>query len=585
MPDSTLPPSTPETTDVSRRARLAVAALAVMGLLGVVSHLDAAGDYPGLGAGPGLTVDEMFNVSEGFRLVEATRFWFLGELTWQQIFGQQEDLLAAAPAGYHLADHPPLGRVALGLAHQTVTALVAPTHSEATPLAPTAARFGSAIAFGWLIYLVGRTTAGWYGSVAGFSAATSLLLMPRLVAHAHLASLEMMITLAYTASVLSLAERWATGSEAPRVRQAVVPGLLLGLALLTKIQAILLIPAVVAWSLFRFRTRAIRPLLCWTAIGGVVFFVGWPWLWLDPLDHLIEYFARTTERAQLSVYYLGNKTPDTAVPWHYAPVLFGVTVPLGLHALAACGLVFRNRQWWHDHRTVLLVTCIAFPLQVFMTPGVAVYDGTRLFLVVFPLWAVLIGRGTMILSEWLSQRPGQLSRGTKWLLPAAILISSSWGLITTHPCGLSYYNIAVGGPAGAESLGFEPTYWGDSLTRNFLAEVAERVPEDETIAVFPSLHPLQWPTFTKHARVWDHTPRRLALYGTPDAAEANWVMIFRRKADLPEHLRKAPPDTKRVCEVRRAGVLLAALYHRDAPQNPSAELRKPRPDTYTEANH
>ena len=170
-------------------------------------------------------------------------------------------------------------------------------------------------------------------------------------------------------------------------------------------------------------------------------------------------------------------------------------------------------------------------------------------------------------------------------MPAAILISSSWGLITTHPCGLSYYNIVVGGPAGAESLGFEPTYWGDSLTRNFLAEVAERVPEDETIAVFPSLHPLQWPTFTKHARVWDHTPRRLALYGTPDAAEANWVMIFRRKADLPEHLRKAPPDTKRVCEVRRAGVLLAALYHRDTPQNPSTELRKPRPDTYTEANH
>ena len=117
-----------------------------------------------------------------------------------------------------------------------------------------------------------------------------------------------------------------------------------------------------------------------------------------------------------------------------------------------------------------------------------------------------------------------------------------------------------------------------------LVEVAERVPEGETIAVFPSLHPLQWPTFTKHARVWDHTPRRLALYGTPDAAEASWVMIFRRKADLPEHLRNDPPDTRRVCEVRRAGVLLAALYHRDTPQNPSAELRKPRPDTYTEAN-
>ena len=95
--------ATLEPIDVSRRVRLALATLALLGLLGVVSSLDAAGDYPGLGEGPGLTVDEMFNVSEGFRLIEATRFWFLGELTWQQIFGQQEDLQAAAPAGYHLA--------------------------------------------------------------------------------------------------------------------------------------------------------------------------------------------------------------------------------------------------------------------------------------------------------------------------------------------------------------------------------------------------------------------------------------------------------------------------------------------------
>ena len=83
MPDPALPPSTLESTDVSWRVRLAVAALAVLGLLGVISNLDAAGDYPGLGEGPGLTVDEMFNVSEGFRLVEAARFWFLGERSIQ----------------------------------------------------------------------------------------------------------------------------------------------------------------------------------------------------------------------------------------------------------------------------------------------------------------------------------------------------------------------------------------------------------------------------------------------------------------------------------------------------------------------
>ena len=547
--DSITPEVSAETPAVSRRVRLALAGVALAGLLGVVSTLDAAGDYPGLGQGPGLTVDEMFNVGQGCRLAEGTWYWMLGGLTCEQLYGHDD----------YLPDHPPLGRIALGVSHAIVTAVVAPRESPASPFAPTAARFGSAVAFAWLVYLVGRTAASWYGAAAGFSAAVALLLMPRLVAHAHLASLETMITLAYTASVLSLADRWKSNA-APGWRQAVVPGLLLGLALLTKIQATLLGPPVILWALWRFRARAIAPLACWGAIAAAVFLVGWPWLWLDPLDHLLEYFARTTNRAQLSVFYLGQKTADTAVSWHYAPVMFAVSVPLGLQLLAGYGLLSRAWRWWSDPRAVLLLACIAFPLLLFAVPGVAVYDGTRLFLVVFPLWAILVGRGTTELAAWCQQRLSRLPPVTARLVPAAILISSGWGLIATHPCGLSFYNLAVGGPPGAHALGFEPTYWGDSLTRNFLREVTRRVPEGETIAVFPSLHPLQWSEFPRHVHAWDDAPRRLALYGTPDAAGARWVMIFRRKADLPDVLRDDPPGLVRVAEVRRAGVLLAALY-------------------------
>jgi hypothetical protein len=199
-------------------------------------------------------------------------------------------------------------------------------------------------------------------------------------------------------------------------------------------------------------------------------------------------------------------------------------------------------------------------LILFAIPGIAVYDGTRLFLIVFPLWAILAGRGAVVVSDWCGDRLTRLPPVTARLVPAAILVFSGWGLVATHPCGLSFYNLAVGGPPGAQSLGFEPTYWGDSLTRGFLREVARRVPEGETIAVFPSLHPLQWSEFPKHVRAWDDAPKRLSLYGTPDAAEAGWVLIFRRKADLPDFLRDAPPGLDRVAEVRRCGVLLAALY-------------------------
>ncbi|MBO12660.1 MAG: hypothetical protein CMJ68_18105 [Planctomycetaceae bacterium] len=540
------------TTPVTPRVRLGLAGLALVGLLGVVATLDAAGDYPGLGQGPGLTVDEMFNVGQGCRLARGTWYWMIGGVSTKQLFDERD----------YLPDHPPLGRLALGISHGAVTAIATPRESTATPFAPTAARFGSAVAFAWLIYLVGRTAASWYGAATGAWAALAVLLMPRLVAHAHLASLEMMITLAYSAAVLSLADRWQS-EEAPSWRRAVVPGLLLGLALLTKIQAILLGPPVILWALWRFRSRAIAPLACWGAIGSVVFLAGWPWLWLDPVDHLVEYFARTTERAQLSVFYLGEKTPDIAAPWHYSLVMFAVTVPLGLHALAAWGLASRHWKWWADSRAILLVACSTFPLILFAVPGIAVYDGTRLFLVVFPLWAILVGRGAGALADWCRNRFQRLSPGGILLIPSAILVSSSWGLIATHPCGLSFYNLAVGGPAGAHSLGFETTYWGDSLTRRFLLDVSRHVPENDIIAVFPSLHPLQWTEFPKQVRVWDNGTPRLALYGTPPAASARWVMIFRRKADLPDFLRNTPPGLTPVVEVRRCGVLLAALYRQD----------------------
>lgn len=530
---------------LTTRVRLLLAALAALAGLAVIATLDAFGEYPALGEGPGLTNDEIFNVNEGYRLCRATGPWMAGALDWRDVFGEE----------VHLSDHPPLGRYALGLAHETVRSLATPAGEDTFPLTLTAARTGSAIAFALLVYLVGRTAAGWYGPVCGGLAAMSLVLMPRVFAHAHLASLETMIGLAYAATVLSLATSW-TRPDGPRPRDAIVPGVLLGLALLTKIQAVLLVPPVIVWALWHFRRRGVLPLLAWGGIGLAVFFVGWPWLWLDPVNHLGEYFARTTQRASLSVWYFSEKYPDLEVPWHYPLVLFAVTVPVGLQLLAGCGLFSKTWRWWHDPRAVLLVACLAFPVLLFCLPGVAVYDGTRLFLVAFPLWAIVAGRGSLVAWSWLRRR---LSVRLAGGLLAVLFTIQAWGLIGLHPCQLGFYNLLVGGPAGAERLGLEPTYWGDSLTRGFLERVVQQVPADQTIAVFPSLYPHQWDAY-RHAPVWGNNSRKLPLLGTPDAQDAGYLMIFRRKADLPDFLRSDPPGSQRLVTLTRGGVVLAVLY-------------------------
>ena len=71
------------------------------------------------------------------------------------------------------------------------------------------------------------------------------------------------------------------------------------------------------------------------------------------------------------------------------------------------------------------------------------------------------------------------------------LLMQSIGVIAMHPCQLSYYNLLVGGSRGADWLGFERTYWGDSVTRSFLRQVATSVSEGDTLVVSPVLHQFQ----------------------------------------------------------------------------------------------
>ncbi|MCH7688904.1 MAG: hypothetical protein IH899_19840, partial [Planctomycetes bacterium] len=215
--------------------RLCAAPAVISGVacLAILCSLDPAGDYPQSRQGPGLTADESFNVHEGVRLVDAIPEWLTGRLSTLEVFGDHNDLgLRNAPIGYYLADHPPLGRVWLGLSHQLACA-VSPPEDHPSPFVIAAARTGSAFAFAFLVILVGYVSGKWYGPVAGMTASASLVMMPRLFGHAHLAALESVMSLAYAAVVFSVAGYWSKQSP-PIRRTAILTGLLFGLALLTK---------------------------------------------------------------------------------------------------------------------------------------------------------------------------------------------------------------------------------------------------------------------------------------------------------------------------------------------------------------
>ncbi len=525
--------------------------LGLLGFLAVAVSLDTADDASWTADGPGLTFDEGFNVDVGAYLVESVRRAGLSAihpLTLHEIFTHPN----------YNPDHPPLGRWALGLMAMGLDPIV--EHDDRRPYCITAARVASALAFGGLLWLIAALVSKWYGPHAGIGAALALLFMPRVFAHAHLAALETFMNLTYAACVLITADRLAP-KDRLHWTDGLLPGLLLGLALLTKMQAVFLPPVLTVWLLWNWRWRGLLPLVVVAFTSFLVFLLGWPWLWSDPVGRFVEYFARSTDRAVLYCHYLGVRYADRDVPWHYPFVMTLVTTPL-LHLwLGGWGLSPRGNDPKERRRRQLLIGAMVLPLLVFAIPGTAVYDGIRLFLVASPLFAVFVGIGFDRLTNWCRQQHlGSRPRYDAWVAAGALLLTCLVSLVRLQPCQLSYYNELTWGLGGAASLGFERTYWGDSATPEFLRRVQRHLPDGATVGIAPVLHPAilreMWP---RHTWLRHRSDLKFVAYDDQRPPLPQYVIVIRRLADPWASLSPPPAGTKVLETVERSGVVLAEL--------------------------
>ncbi|MGV2333948.1 MAG UNVERIFIED_CONTAM: hypothetical protein LVR18_07460 [Planctomycetaceae bacterium] len=170
--------------------------------------------------GPGLTLDESFNIDQGVRLARA--FGEYGPLLWlpenaAKVFSKPE----------HLPDHPPLGRFILGTAHEWFGWLVPGVGQAAYNVAAT--RLGSALAFGLTVLLLTEFCRQHFNPPTAISTALLLAGTPVLVGHARLAALETCTNLAWTTALVPLLAWW-TKAKPPSTTQALLTGGLLGTA-------------------------------------------------------------------------------------------------------------------------------------------------------------------------------------------------------------------------------------------------------------------------------------------------------------------------------------------------------------------
>lgn len=510
------------------------------------------------GHGPGITCDELYHVATGKRLVMAWRHQGAAFFMPAQIAQN----FAWAPDGPPV--HPPLGNWILGWTHH----LFDQAPDDAAAISIVAARFAPAIAFGLLVLVLGLWTARREGPMAGTVAAIATALAPRVFAHAHFAALDMITTFFFVAAILAILEaeifrqRW---------RHFALAGIIWGLAMLTRLHGVLLLVPVGMWLMARivrqYRidgtngppiARRFVGLLVWAGAGLVTLFLGWPWLWLAPIAHLRQFVSTGVHRQAIHVFYAGQVWADYAVPWHYPLVLFIVTVPLGFLILGIAGLWAKQREREQAQGYGLLVGALAWVLLVFAWPGVPVYDGARLFLMVFPLWAILAGVG----AQWLWRHPAwkRSALPRRWIAMALFVASQALGIVLYHPCQLSHYNLLVAGLWGAERLGFEVTYWGDSVTESLLAEAA-RVAPGEPVVFGPSLAPFQAAGIAISSPAVANSGLRLVDWEANSAQPlegGQLGLFYHRKADL-AHIPAAIWNLPPLAECQRQGVWLARL--------------------------
>jgi 4-amino-4-deoxy-L-arabinose transferase-like glycosyltransferase len=513
----------------------------------------------GLGAGlvvvatldaPGLTVDEPLDVRPGrtYLAVLRSQGWhFFDRAVVDRVFRDN-------------AEHPPLGRWLLGIA----SVLGEPFEVVVKGPDPTghyvlAGRLAPALAFATLVGLVAGTAGRRWGTAAGLAAGFAMGTMPRAFAHAHFGALDTFLSFFWTAALLA-GER---AVQSPRPARAMVAaGAAWSLALLIKIHAWFLIPLLGTWSLVRLGPRrGMRAMTVWLVVGVGLYWAGWPWLWYDSWSRLQAYWGTGVARTTIWVEYLGRVYADRDVPWHYPWVYFAATVPVGLHALGLVGLWRAARDRRCEPLPLLLAGSIALFLVLFST-RIPVYDGERLFLHVFPAWALIIGLGFGWL--WDAVVPDRRGR----IVLAGLLLAQGWGAASMHPFGLSYYNALVGGLPGAHRLGLEVTYWSDAIDRVLLDHLARAARPGSSAAMAPTLYPGQGAETTGFHR--GLARRGLILQDDPTATRSEWVVVSHRDAYLgPELRNRLQRGGGRLVATRsRWGVALSALWQFPTPPGP-----------------
>ncbi len=435
-----------------------------------------------------------FARDEGVYFVAGERY-----ARWVQLlFSRPLEALSGAGIARYFSynpEHPGLTKLLFGLSH---AALAGRLTDHATGFRAPAFLFAGLVSA--CTYLLGVRVGD---RRVGVLAVLGFWLTPRQFHHGHLAAFDVPVTATWLLALL--AWRAAVEPGAGR-RRWLAAGAAFGLALATKLNGFFL-PAAFGlhWLLGpgrrAFAAGGPRQLLRsfpratpWVAaLGVLVLFASWPWLWHRPVERFLFYVRFHLDHVHYPWQYLGRDLRAPPFPVEYVAVLTALTVPLPWVVLQAGGLVrglaaaWRARTEASSDDLVLVLVGAGVPLAVITNPWAPHFGGVKHWLPAMPFLCVLAAAALVAGADALAARAPRLAKVALPALAALVLAPGLWGVALAHPWGTVFYNELAGGGAGGAALGMQRQFWSNDVT-----------------AVLPEVNALAPP----EGRVWLHEVNR-----------------------------------------------------------------------------
>ncbi len=328
--------------------------------------------------------------------------------------------------------------------------------------------------------LLGALVAVWahqlYGPLAGTVALGLYAFCPNVIAHSSLATLDLGVSAGVAAASYAL---WRAYRR-PDWKTGAVAGLALGLALLTKATALLLLgllplqlAAAVAWH--RRRTVPAPPararrapgatiprrLAMATAVAlGVAFAViavsYGPSRYLQSFQH--GFLNRGAYMNQTYEVFLWGRHSVTGFRWYFlAAFLLKTPIPTLIGTVLVVGWLARRRADLFDEMFLVLPIVAFFVATAFTRDDL----GLRYVLPVYPLLYVLIAGATVAILRWAGARAGDWRARLTRAAVGVLALAYVGGTLAVHPHHLAFFNGLVCGPGdGIRYLDDSNVDWG-----------------------------------------------------------------------------------------------------------------------------